>query len=294
MAAFPSVSAEGKSLTVSVVIPTLGGEQLLDTIEQLNRGSIRPQEILVCIPYDCASRVQTVCFDNVKVLVTKSKGQVRQRAEGFEASSCRLVLQLDDDIHLEHDTLEKLVSTLLTLGPDNVVGPVYFSATSGLPLTEFYTGLKGMLFNAYELIVRGLPWGVKRMGALSSIGACGGVDPRRAADSILCTDWLPGGCVLSHRENLLVEPFFPLCGKAFSEDVLHSHYRTKMGIRHHVVCLAKAVIQPPDRRVSTASAGSEIKARLYVANVLGGGRARAFLAALLDIVRRQVVHLMSK
>ena len=289
----PSVRlAEAPSLTV--VIPTLGGEQLLDTIAQLNNGSVRPQEILVCVPAGYADRIRVMSHDNVKVLVTECKGQVNQRAEGFRNSACECVMQLDDDIYLEYDTLEKMVLAISRLGSGNVVGPVYYNAISGLPLTEYRIGFIGLVFNAYELIVRGLPWGKKRMGALSSIGACGGVDPRYCADEVLSTEWLPGGCVLSRRDNLLTDRFFPLSGKAFSEDVLHSYLRTKTGIRHHVVCSAKAIIQPPDRSVSPVSARAEISARLYVASVLGGGRVRAYIAAVLDILRRQVVRLLPK
>lgn len=35
-------------------------------------------------------------------------------------------------------------------------------------------------------------------------------------------EWLPGGCVLHHRENLILEDFYPFVGKAFAEDLFHA------------------------------------------------------------------------
>ena len=271
---------ESHSDKVTVVIATLGGASLKGTIDALNRGSIIPDEILVCIPENEARNVRKIICHNVSTIVTECRGQVAQR-----------VMQLDDDILLSEDAVELMVTSLLSLGRGHVVAPVYYNSVTGEPLTKIESGVRGFGISLYETIVRGLPWGKKRIGALSSIGACGGVDPRMCKEDIYPTDWLPGGCVLSYREDLLVECFFPLAGKAYSEDVLHSHLRRQQGLCHHVVCLAKASIEPPERCVSVMDARGEIAARMHVARVLGGGAIRAFVAALLDIARRQVVHM---
>lgn len=63
---------------VSVVIPTLGGETLIKTIEKVNSGSIIPAEILVCIPEEEVFRVGNIAIGNVKVIKTKCHGQVAQ------------------------------------------------------------------------------------------------------------------------------------------------------------------------------------------------------------------------
>jgi hypothetical protein len=70
-------------LELSVVIPTLGGESLGTTISQLNRGTLVPREILVCIPEKEAPRVQNLGLPGVGIILTDVRDQVAQRAEVF-------------------------------------------------------------------------------------------------------------------------------------------------------------------------------------------------------------------
>ena len=86
---------------MTVVIATLGGDTLRETIETINRGSIVPEEILVCIPTNESDRVQNFSYKNVKIFVTACRGQVAQRAIGFQNVSHNIVMQLDDDILLD-------------------------------------------------------------------------------------------------------------------------------------------------------------------------------------------------
>lgn len=131
------------------------------------------------------------------------------------------------------------------------------------------------------------------MGALSRIGACGGIDPRLYNGEVCPTSWLPGGCSITFQENLLIENFFPYQGKAYSEDVLHSYLRKKQGVAHYVALRASATILPPERGITSSGAIAEIKARLFVAKTLGGGSTHALIAAILDIFRRQLAALFS-
>ncbi len=43
--------------------------------------------------------------------------------------------------------------------------------------------------------------------------------------------WLPGGCVLHRRENLILFDFYPFRGKAYAEDLFHSLLLKKKGVR---------------------------------------------------------------
>ena len=280
--------------SLSVVIATLGGAQIVRTISEMNSGSVRPSEILVCIPEEDAHRVEGLSFDNVRIVPTKVCGQVAQRAEGFRQVSCPLVMQLDDDILLADNSIEISVASLLTLGRGHVVGPVFYNAITTEPISKIETGFKGFVINVYEMLVRGLPWGRRRMGALSKTGGCGSVDPRCCNEALIAVSWLAGGCSISFREDLIRDEFFPFDGKAFSEDILHSSLREKKGIRHYVAVAAKATILPPERRVTRHSAVAEIRARRYVAKTLGGSPLRATIAVVLDIVRRQFAAFLAR
>ena len=71
------------SKDVSVVIATLGGDFLQETIAALMNGSLPPAEILICIPTEHAYKTQHLATDVVKILAIDIRGQVKQRAYGF-------------------------------------------------------------------------------------------------------------------------------------------------------------------------------------------------------------------
>ena len=57
-----------KTYPMTVVIATLGGDTLKGTIETINKGTIVPDEILICIPGNEAYKVQNLSFQNVEEL----------------------------------------------------------------------------------------------------------------------------------------------------------------------------------------------------------------------------------
>jgi hypothetical protein len=68
---------------ISGVISTLGGDFIHLTIEQLYRGTVRPTEVLVCIPTKGALQAEVLRIQGVRVVVTEVRGQVAQRARAF-------------------------------------------------------------------------------------------------------------------------------------------------------------------------------------------------------------------
>ena len=59
------------SKSISVVIATLGGEILRNTIERLNCGSVIPNEILICIPSECLKKVTWPLPSNTRIIQTE-------------------------------------------------------------------------------------------------------------------------------------------------------------------------------------------------------------------------------
>ena len=57
-------------------------------------------------------------------------------------------------------------------------------------------------------------------------------------------DWIPGGCVIHRKENLLLFDYFPFKGKAFYEDVIQSIYLRKSGVKLLIDKQAVAGIDP--------------------------------------------------
>jgi glycosyltransferase involved in cell wall biosynthesis len=212
---------------VSVVIATLGGDTVWETIDGLNRGTLMPAEILVCIPDREAQRVQGRHVPNLKILVTDVRGQVAQRARGFRAAQAPLVLQLDDDILLDPGCLERLVGFL---GDETnlAVGPELYDKGTGR--YRSFLARNGSRAGVGESI---LYWVINgragyQPGQIGRAGVNMGV-PQSGDYRDLA--WLPGGCVLHRREELELSDFYPFPGKAFAEDLFHSTLLTRKGVR---------------------------------------------------------------
>ncbi len=213
---------------ITIVIATLGSESLAATIHSLNSGSVCPQEILVCVPAGDAVKVAHLQGGNTKIVRTDFRGQVAQRAAGFQLASCPLVLQLDDDLLLDRFCLERLAATLKLLGPKAAVAPALVDLKTGQSVYK-KPKKNRMVLGLYYWLMNGArgyePGRVDRSG--SSVG----VDPSVSPAPLYDVEWLAGGCVLHHRENLVMENFWPLPGKAYYEDVVHSAILAASGIR---------------------------------------------------------------
>ena len=207
------------NINVSVVIATLGGACLNKTIESLNNSSIIPKEILICIPKDYAMNVMNIKFFNVKIIITETKGQVTQRMEGFQKVKHPFVLQLDDDIVLDSFCLEKLLEMVI-LKNNIAVGPKIFDQ-----LTNKYHGFLIPTFNSlkrFDKIFYYIANGKRgyQPGEISKSGLNFGIPENPG--TIYNVDWLCGGCIMHRKENLVLTNFYPLSGKAYSEDLFHS------------------------------------------------------------------------
>jgi GT2 family glycosyltransferase len=224
---------------VSVVIPTLGGDCLKVTINQLNSGTLIPDEILICIPEDDAYKVSNLIFENTKILKTSFRGQVAQRAYGFERVSNELVLQLDDDILLKEDCLEKLV-TFIENHPGSSVGPKFIERNNGKYHSYLFKDKNSSSFA--EKISFYILNGSKgfQPANLSKAGLYMGIPEK--PDDWLVAGWLPGGCILHQKENIVLENYYPVPGKAYWEDIFHADFLREKGVIMHRVGGAECTV----------------------------------------------------
>ena len=204
---------------VSVVIATLGGVLLKETIERLNKGSIIPNEILICIPEEDLIKVKEIEFFNVKIVNTRCRGQVAQRAVGFNKANYPYVLQLDDDIDVDESCIEELLK-VISSNPNIVVGPNLYDKSTG-EYNSFLLPSKNKLrlFNRLFYYAANGKNGFQP-GKISKSGINFGIPevPSRF-DNV---DWLCGGCLMHRKKNLLLMNYYPFPGKAYAEDLFHS------------------------------------------------------------------------
>ena len=255
---------------LSVVIATLGGETLADTILYLNSGEKIPAEILVCIPEEDSSCAENLSMKNVKIIKTPCRGQVAQRAYGLQRACQPLMLQLDDDIVLRPDDLRLLVQKLGQLGHGHAMAPLFRLLSTGQYVTEYHAGVSGWLHSLYASLICGAPWGIKRMGVISPAGIAFAVDPRYCEPGLFETQWLPGGCVICHREDLVTEDYYPFAGKAFCEDLAHSVLWKKQGTRLWMHLDASGRISSDPMPFNWKTKKAIFRAHEYIVKLIGG------------------------
>jgi glycosyltransferase involved in cell wall biosynthesis len=259
-----------KKYPLSVVIATLGGDILANTIACLNKGHSIPFEILVCIPEDESSKVEKLTQENVKIIKTPCRGQVAQRVYGLQHISQPMVLQMDEDVELMSADLYVLVQALGQLGRGHALAPLFRHLSSGQYTVEYARGVFGGLQSLYASLICGAPWGVKRMGVISPAGIGYGVDRRYCEPGLFETQWLPGGCVICHREDLVTEDYYPFAGKAFCEDLVHSVLWKKQGTRlwMHLDALGTVSYDPMPFNWQTKE--SIFRVHEYIVKLIGG------------------------
>lgn len=213
---------------VSVVIATLGTESLWRTVEHLNSGTRIPREILICIPEENAHTVEGLVLKNVRIVQTRFRGQVAQRAAGFRLATCPFVLQLDDDIQVSETCLSALL-TEVAASAHVAAGPKWYDVHTGkyhsflVPDAASPTRFQRLLYWVINGR-RGFQAGVigkagVNMGMPETPGTWEGVD------------WLAGGCLMHRRENLILGDFYPFTGKAWAEDLFHSRLLKAKGVK---------------------------------------------------------------
>lgn len=227
---------------MTVVIATLGGDSLKGTIEALNRGSIVPDEILICIPVNEAPRAQKLSFRNVKVLVTECRGQVAQRAMGFQNASHEVVMQLDDDMLVDERCIEHLLETLNACGHKVAVAPSLISLSTG-ESTYKRPKRNKIVQKIYYWLMNGRDG--YQPGKIAKSGLNVGIDTKSESGELFDVEWLAGGCIMHYKENLLLENFYPFKGKAYGEDVIHSYYLRSKGISLKVDSRAHCWLETP-------------------------------------------------
>ena len=147
-------------------------------------------------------------------------GQVLQRAYGFRKAKYNLVLQLDDDIWLDKFCLQKLVKSLLDKDEKCCVAPKIIDRNN----------------NNKNVLKKDS----KNYGTVSKTGEAVSVPINFKSEKLFLVDWVPGGCVLHTKQNLILDNFFPYKGKAYCEDLIHSFLlnqnKVKLYINTNLYC----------------------------------------------------------
>lgn len=290
-----SLTRQSQNLSLSVVIATLAGKELEQTIRYLRNGLSVPAEILVCIPENFTPQANIVEDECVRVIWTPCRGQVAQRAFGLAQAKSDYVMQMDDDVVLSETSIGLLYDALVKLGPGNAVSPLFKNAATQEYLTQYEKSIKGFLKSLMSSLIGGAPWGHRRMGKIDQAGIPYAVDRRFvSAKALVETDWVPGGCVICHRDNLVLENYYPFAGKAYSEDVIHSLLWRRKGVRLWVASNVTIATHLAPMPATFKSISADHQARLHLVALSDGHAWRCRLWFILSLIRVSLRSLFRK
>ena len=212
-------------MKISVVIPTTGKRDLNLTLKSLYNSHISIDEIIIVTLDIKKLQKHLFEFQNLKLIKSKKKGQVKQRIEGFKLAKGDYVLQLDDDIILDNKCIKLLYHELKNL-PNASISPNVFDIKSKNSIFNKNHRLRQKVFN----LISGLkPYNKEGKITISGFESYPKINSN--SDVLTETEWLIGGCVLHHRKNLILKNYYPFDGKAYSEDLFHSLELRKNNIK---------------------------------------------------------------
>jgi glycosyltransferase involved in cell wall biosynthesis len=225
---------------LTIVIPTLGGTQLEHTVASINSGTLVPRKILVCIPEESEMKASISEHQNIEIVWTRARGQVAQRAVGLSMADSEFIVQLDDDILLEHDCLEKLLLAAKRVGAKSAISPAFIKPESDESL--YQVDSESLIKRLYFYLLNGKQG--FQPGIITRAGTTFGINYKDSDYGEIQTEWLPGGCVLHYKANVIKDNYFPFDGKAFSEDLYFSRLAAMKGLKLYISSDSRCVVDP--------------------------------------------------
>ena len=238
-------------MKISVIIPTLGDRDLIPTLNSLQNSSIDIDEIIISVPKN-NTLSKRMLSNNNNVLVHSSiyKGQVLQRIEGFKIAKNEVVVQLDDDIILDTNCLSQMLEFILSHRKSSISAHFHdiiskksiYSKEENIGFSNFFflSELKYLGNKIYNKIKNGS--NVNQNGDISISGFETYPNMREHKEPFI-SGWIPGGCVMHYKSNLVLSNFFPFVGKAYCEDLYHSIALKKNNIQLYYHPSAKAYLK---------------------------------------------------
>ena len=225
---------------ITVVIACVGEDSVKATIHSLLKGTVKPHKVLICIPEEYVNRVTDLSdhYDCVSILPTAVRGQVAQRALGFQKSTTKYTLQLDADVLITSRLLENLRADIRRHEGASVGPLVYRNDRKAI---YSYLSDNCQVFHAWQrrllvFILNGFDG--YQSGAISKGGIGFGADSTLSSHKV---EWMPGGCLLHETKNLILDDFYACSGKAYSEDLFHSYFLREKGVK--IRCDSNSVLE---------------------------------------------------
>jgi hypothetical protein len=278
------------------VIASVGGASLYDVISRLKASSYEIYEIIVVLPQGVALDPAYVADHGLLEIQSPKKGQVAQRALGLGVAQGQLVIQMDDDLCFDTHFLKRYVECFVDLSATHsalALGPRFAHKLGVRRSNRVFSAVREFLKSIYLFTLGGLPWSKDRMGTCSNLTFAAGYDETEEGNSMI-SQWLAGGCVLTRKDNLILDDFYPFQGKAYCEDLLHSRLRRERNVVQAVATDLEVIISNPKDEISLRQLYSLTQGRWRVGLLLGANKFRLAVLLLVEVLRLAAVITLLK
>ena len=261
---------------LTIVIPSIGEKSLENTIVSILKNTVLPKIILVILPVGTNFNLK-INSDIIKILYSTNKGQVNQRILGFKKTSTKYVMQLDSDIILNQFTIEKLIQFMSKTDGKTAVAPILYPLLKKTKLmNSFFFRFKNYIINKKFIL---------KPGIITDIGYNSWFIEDEIKNSSYEVEWLPGGCILHQRENLVTINYYPFKGKAYCEDVLHCIELSKSKVKLYLYTDDKIINSGININNKFFDKLKEFKVRYYLLKKIKGNIIRFLLWYCMYVIK---------
>ena len=130
---------------------------------------------------------------------------------------------------------------------------------------------------------------LKKMGKITSIGIAYSIDEKYYKENEIKSEWVSGGCVMSHRSDLVLYDFYPFIGKAYREDIINSILRSKKGIKHYIIKKTSAFKEAEKNLSDLFEFINEFKSRKYIVKMLEGSLVMFYIWCFVEFFKRLLI-----
>ena len=258
-----------KKVDITIVIPTLGEKTLTKCLDSINNGSTLPKIIFIIIPKEYSKNLVKVKIpNNAKIIFSSLKGQVAQKILGFKNAKTKFIMQLDSDIILSKKTIEHLYNFISINKKKIAVAPLLLPNISHNSKKKYNlsTSLKNYLLSGSSNL---LP------GKITDIGYNTWFSSYELSDTSIQVEWLPGACILFHKNAIIKKNYYPFKNKAYCEDIIHSLLLTQKNVKLFLLPMTKARnLGYPKSRTNLFQRLREINVRLFILKKIRGNKIR--------------------
>ena len=265
-------------LPISIVIASLGKENLKQTLNSIINQPFDVYEIIVVLP-----PFVTFNFFSKKIIFLNSpkKGQVAQRSYGLKHSSAEYVIQMDDDVVIQNNTIYDLYKVSLNYSKNVVFAPLLCSLKDNNQIIPKFS-----LVSYWFHFILGAPANKKlRSGFLSKNGFGYALNDMSDCNVPTKVGWLPGAFVYCHRDFLIADDYFPFNGRAYSEDLLHSFLWQQKGCIFLVDPRIRVSMEYNPITFNVKSIYSEFIVKKYLSKIMGGHSLAVYLWCIFKLLK---------